>query len=189
MLRALKSQSAVSNTSLWSKNVLLLFLNTLKNEAILTIVDTQNPGKFNTRWFMRLSASCKSYSESLYRKKNMNVTTDAQLFIKYWVARKNVPNSMGGDLARCCTKCNGPLVYQLSYCCVYMQSAAADILVSTKDVHSWPFVVSLTRRRDHKSELSSWHLIHIQSAYLALVVMRNNSLRYSEQPDRHCCTK
>jgi len=91
-LRALKSQSAVSNTSLWSKNLLLLFLNTLKNEAILTIVDTQNPKKFNIRWFMCLSTSCKSYSESLYRK-NMNATTDAQLFIKYWVAHKNVPNS------------------------------------------------------------------------------------------------
>jgi len=44
-LRALKSQSTISNTSLWSKNLLLLFLNTLKNEAILTIVGTQNPEK------------------------------------------------------------------------------------------------------------------------------------------------
>jgi len=38
----LKSQSTVSNTLLWSKN-LLLFLNTLKNQAILANVGTQNP--------------------------------------------------------------------------------------------------------------------------------------------------
>jgi len=46
-LCALKSQSTVSNTSLWSKNLglLLLFLNTLKNEAILTIVGRQNREK------------------------------------------------------------------------------------------------------------------------------------------------
>jgi len=43
--RALKSQSTVSNTSLWSKNILLVFFNTLENEAILANVGTQNTEK------------------------------------------------------------------------------------------------------------------------------------------------
>jgi len=92
-LRALESQSTVSNTSLWSKNLLLLFLNTTINEAILTIVDTQNPDKFNTRWFMRLSTSCKSYSESLYRKKTWMLPLMRSCSSSKWVAHKNVPNS------------------------------------------------------------------------------------------------